>query len=1230
MAQYRAIFQNAYFKGLATAAVVTMGLAAGQAQAAQAVTQDSTADASITIDGTENTALTITESPDPVNKFANTSFIIEKGATSENFIKGDKAIKFVAKDLTISSKGDASLGLAITGKASDKSVDATFNDITITKGTLAIAGEASGTATVKAKSISLAGTAPSDSTITLGTNTTTGYAFDGSGAGSAITGDAARDINNFTKVTVGANSVVNATASASNATVLNAAQLIISGGEVKTTKGTGTTDNLVINVVKGELNKGKITTQESGDIAIKFAAEKFNAEKEFILKEGTLALGTDLAFTGEGAVKFAEGFDTDGKLEVDGSKGIKVSDKASIVATDEAQAKKIAALVPVTIGAAGVLDVGGKLDLTAPEGLNLDANASKGTIGLANATSKVKADEIVIGKSLAATLEANTVKASSESALALTSTIIANKKLEINADTTAKENITLGTADMLNTNKVSGFTTLKPEEKIAKLLSNSGTISEGSNEGSALTVENDKSLKIDNGSWTNDVALTLGTNSKKGSLVIGEADTTNYTAASLKFNAGSKLILTSGDITVGAKTANNLLQATLDFSDLEAANFDIGAKDSTMKVEDKGTIILSKEIAGKIIDDTANTKLKTVIGAKGTLKVNGNLDLKQADLSNSAAGVAGAIAFSGDLGVLQAEELHITGLNTALDIANGKLVAESLKLDGTNDGTKLSSGNYVANNTLTATANDTTLTLGQGAKLQLGNIVDGVAPSEGGRVDLNLDVNATAAPKGKVTVATGNWTGKNVTLTKSGDFVVGGVELKDNAKSVASFNAADGTLKIVDADSTVTIAKDSSATFAQLDQANGTINVSGTLTLTGKESGKAASGNLSYGVVTKAGDIKVDGSDAVLHLGETAVKAITFSGDSIKYDAAKLAEDDPFAQNITLSNFGTLKLDFAKDTKLTKDQIKALRDELIKSQDNGYLDLTNVTISDVNVTQNADNGNRYEITYEELQNVGDLSESVVVENLKDATVTGIEAGNAIQGVVGNLEGKGTTSEITIAGATLNKGENGFANNQSGTTVNMTVNQGGFLHLKNGGTANKITLAAGADANNPTKLIVTDGKNTIDAVAGNTNTSLQINGNTTNVVINKGLAVGSIETDAGSSLTVGQNANFKGDAKLAGDTSITGTLTVDGAFEASGNLNVSGDTTFNGKATLSGDQNNLGVVEFKAAGNKIAQGQTFASDIKLGNGVNLVVGTEPVQGNAALANGASATLGTATN
>ena len=39
MAQYRAIFKNAYFKGMATALVLTAGLAAGQAQATASAAQ---------------------------------------------------------------------------------------------------------------------------------------------------------------------------------------------------------------------------------------------------------------------------------------------------------------------------------------------------------------------------------------------------------------------------------------------------------------------------------------------------------------------------------------------------------------------------------------------------------------------------------------------------------------------------------------------------------------------------------------------------------------------------------------------------------------------------------------------------------------------------------------------------------------------------------------------------------------------------------------------------------------------------------------------------------------------------------------------------------------------------------------------------------------------------------------------------------------------------------------
>ena len=97
MAQYRAIFQNAYFKGLATAAVVTMGLAAGQVNAKQedqifngtnTVTEET-----ITINGVQQdtadvnpnefTKIQVTASPS--KDFSNHNFSITKGVpTTDN------------------------------------------------------------------------------------------------------------------------------------------------------------------------------------------------------------------------------------------------------------------------------------------------------------------------------------------------------------------------------------------------------------------------------------------------------------------------------------------------------------------------------------------------------------------------------------------------------------------------------------------------------------------------------------------------------------------------------------------------------------------------------------------------------------------------------------------------------------------------------------------------------------------------------------------------------------------------------------------------------------------------------------------------------------------------------------------------------------------------------------------------------------------------------------------
>ena len=156
MAQYRAIFQNAYFKGLATAAVVTMGLAAGQAQAVNPFDGSVTADGSteIKIDGTAYSKLTISNTS--TNKdYSNQNFVITTGDTSANTIttaSGD--VGFKVKDLTISGS-TSSVGLAVIGVNTKGNATLTANAINIVTGTLKTTFDTANVGNVKASSITL-------------------------------------------------------------------------------------------------------------------------------------------------------------------------------------------------------------------------------------------------------------------------------------------------------------------------------------------------------------------------------------------------------------------------------------------------------------------------------------------------------------------------------------------------------------------------------------------------------------------------------------------------------------------------------------------------------------------------------------------------------------------------------------------------------------------------------------------------------------------------------------------------------------------------------------------------------------------------------------------------------------------------------------------------------------------------------------------------------------------
>ena len=145
MAQYRAIFQNAYFKGLATAAVVTAGLAVGQAQATPAIgdlvsgttTWGDTQAQAVATEGknTWDANLTVTDKTNTITAASGNPSNLEGSGS-----------------LTIQSKtgGNADLSLV-----ADKALTVTIQQVNVKKGSLTLKQSDNGAVTLSAKTITI-------------------------------------------------------------------------------------------------------------------------------------------------------------------------------------------------------------------------------------------------------------------------------------------------------------------------------------------------------------------------------------------------------------------------------------------------------------------------------------------------------------------------------------------------------------------------------------------------------------------------------------------------------------------------------------------------------------------------------------------------------------------------------------------------------------------------------------------------------------------------------------------------------------------------------------------------------------------------------------------------------------------------------------------------------------------------------------------------------------------
>ena len=660
----------------------------------------------------------------------------------------------------------------------------------------------------------------------------------------------------------------------------------------------------------------------------------------------------------------------------------------------------------------------------------------------------------------------------------------------------------------------------------------------------------------------------------------------------------------------------------------------------TLTADKNATIKVGGESLQELVKDPNTKGAIFSVANGGTLLVGGDLTLADASTQLKNSGVAnsgiqlasGTVAVDGTLTLQKADTVSL-GVNAGV----AKLQAQKLSLeDATPDtATELKSGSFVVTQALNTNSNSGTV-LGEQGVLELGVLTE-VTPKTGdkyfealggGSINQALEVSGASAA---VKVLTGNWTGTDLTIKQASGLVVGQKDAKDSKGELISANLTVNKLD-VQVDSGSAINKGSSLTTTEAALASGTVIVDGNLSINGKYTAAddKAGTQASYGLAFK-NDSVVLNDGASLTLGADVNYALGIAPDATKIDAIKKV-DTVFLDDGVVSGgaFSNVAITLGEGVSLTTEAINQLESALFgKDGTKGTISLGQATIADLPYDEAASTEDTPVLNWKDVKDDKGLMAvlpKVEDEKLKSALIKA-DQNDTLLGNVGSIQTNG------FAGSKVNIGGNGslnsadvvdgqtnklFAYNEKGEVLGLDIKDNVNYKLVNGGEAGDVSLGAnsqlmvdGGKANGKTVLASLSGKSSEKVIVAG---DLDVNGK---------LELNKVESKAGTTLNVAKDATFAGISTLAGNTVVAGKLTAEKAFTSTGNLSVTDKATFNDLAVLSGTQNNLGVVEFKAANNQIAQGQTFASDVQLSAATSsLVVGTDPTE---ALADGASATL-----
>ena len=637
LAQYRAIFKRAYVKGLASAVLLTAGLAAGQAQAAPAdalkdsnvVAQLGKADTTIVIgngDTDHFNAVTISGTAGtPLEVDWKANLKITSGATTANYIKAqnDNVTLTGTGSLTIDvGELDATTnGLAVSGGATANSgtVTVDIGAVNVTKGTLAITAGSSGAATVAADTITIGS---AESKAAAGTNEGIVTLAASKNTYNAILG------NDSSQITID------------------------KGGKLELK---GTTEGAQI--VKGEslnvANGGLFLVSAGADNQINVAELNVNKDSYLVISGGSTPVNS--TFAGKGA-------QVDGNFLVMSGGTLNLNTTPTTVEGEETQGT-------VTLGANSNTQIGGTLTVNSGT-LAVDAKAKlhasdTGAIKVVDSASgdgnvsTLKIDSKVLKNFLTTNLDVKKISntgATSDGKSAAGAIVLSGAASNTEATLEFSDETQVNLADFL----FSGSTT-----------ASAGIIAVDNSNGATIKAKN---LAITKG-LSNQVAAggTAFENTKlmlvAEKLSLGAADLDDSTAVDLGFSGA-----TTHDLTVAAKDGTLTLANEVILDVTMGGNSVVGSETGTVTgnfvVTQNGPLTFKHGTYNPDSDITISGGTLTVTNGTigdGSVKVDTKVTLDQKlTLDNSVQGTK--ISVDGE---------NVSGANTILDIKKAELEFDS-------------------------------------------------------------------------------------------------------------------------------------------------------------------------------------------------------------------------------------------------------------------------------------------------------------------------------------------------------------------------------------------------------------------------------------------------------------------------------------------------------------------------------------------------------------------------